>query len=103
MPYGILGFAAAAVLGHVWLGLALFAAAFLNRIVESWVIGWGITRDPIARSLWLYPLRDLLGFFVWGASYLGRYRAVWRNVQYDLTTDGRVVLRGGQPQSQTPK
>ncbi len=103
MPYGILGFISAAILGRVWLGVALLAAAFVNRVIESWAIGWGVTRDPAARSLWLYPLRDLLGFFVWCASYLGRYRAVWRNVQYELTTDGRVVLRGGQPQGQTPK
>jgi ceramide glucosyltransferase len=103
MPFGILGCAAAAALGHIWLGLALFFVALANRIIESWVIGWGITRDPAARSFWRYPLRDLLGFFVWCASYLGKYRAVWRNVQYDLTTDGRVVLRGGQPQSETPK
>jgi ceramide glucosyltransferase len=103
MPYGILGFAAAAALGRFWLGIALLAAALLNRIIESYVIGWGVVRDPAARSFWLYPLRDLLGFFVWAASYLGRYRAVWRNVQYDLTTDGRVVPRGGQPQSETPK
>ncbi|HEX4380133.1 MAG TPA: glycosyltransferase, partial [Candidatus Acidoferrum sp.] len=102
MPYGILGFAAAAALGRFWLGIALLAAALLNRIIESYVIGWGVVRDPAARSFWLYPLRDLLGFFVWAASYLGRYRAVWRNVQYDLTTDGRVVPRGGQPQSETP-
>jgi ceramide glucosyltransferase len=103
MPYGILGFASAAAIGHIWLGLVLFFAALANRIIESWVIGWGITRDPAARSLWLYPLRDLLGFFVWCASYLGRYRAVWRNVQYDLTANGRVVPRRGQPQGETPK
>jgi ceramide glucosyltransferase len=103
MPYGILGFISAALPGRVWLGVALFAAAFINRVIESWAIGWGITRDPASRSLWLYPLRDLLGFFVWCASYLGRYRAVWRSVEYDLLTDGRVVLRGGQPQGQTPK
>ena len=103
MPYGILGFAAAAALGHIWLAFALFALALANRIIESWVIGWGITRDPAARLPWLYPLRDLLGFFVWCASYLGRYRAIWRNVPYDLTSDGRIALRGGQPHGQTPK
>jgi ceramide glucosyltransferase len=92
IPYGILGFIAAAVLGHIWLGVALLAAAFGNRIIESFVIGWGITRDRVARSLWLFSLRDLLGFFVWAASYLGRYRAVWRNIQYDLTTDGGAGL-----------
>ena len=103
MPYGILGFLAATMLGHIWFGLGLLLAASANRIIESWVIGWGITRDPDSRSLWRYPLRDLLGFFAWVASYLGRYRAVWRNVQYELTTDGRMTLSGSQPQGQFPK
>ena len=103
MPFGILGFAAAATLGHVWLAVALFVLALANRIIESWVIGWGITGDPEARLPWLYPIRDLLGFLVWCASYMGRYRAIWRNVPYDLTSDGRIALRGGQPQGQTPK
>ncbi len=103
MPFGILGFAAAAALGHVWIGLVLLLAAFANRMIESWVIGWGITRDPASRSLWRYSLRDLLGFFVWCASYLGTPRAIWRNVPYDLTSDGRIALRGNQPQGQTPK
>jgi ceramide glucosyltransferase len=103
MPYGILGFAAAAILGYTWLGLALLIAAIANRVIESWVIGWGVTRDKAARSFWLYPLRDLLGFFIWCASYLGRYRTVWRNIPYDLTADGRIALRDGQPQGQTSK
>ena len=103
MPFGILGFAAGLALGRIWLGIALLALAIANRVIESWAIGWGITRDRASRSLWLYPLRDLLGFFVWCASYLGTPRAIWRNVPYDLTSDGRIALRGGQPQSQTPK
>lgn len=103
MPFGILGFAAALALGYTWLGVGLLAAALANRVIESWAIGWGVTRDRASRSLWLYPLRDLLGFFVWCASYLGTPRAIWRNVPYDLTSDGRIALRGGQPQGQTPK
>jgi ceramide glucosyltransferase len=103
MPFGILGFVAAAALGRVGWGLALLALAFANRVIESWVIGWGVTRDPASRSLWRYPLRDLLGFFVWCASYLGTPRTIWRNVPYDLTSDGRIALRGGQPQGGMPK
>jgi ceramide glucosyltransferase len=103
MPYGVLGFIAALLLGQVWLGVALFALAFANRIIESWVIGWGITRDPASRSMWRYPLRDLLGFFVWCTSYIGGPRTIWRNVPYDLTPDGRIALRGGEPQGQAPK
>lgn len=93
MPYGILGFLAAAAMGHVWAGAGLLGAAIANRMIEALAIGWGVVRDPRARNApWLYPLRDLLGFFVWCASYLSK-RAVWRDSKYELVEGGRIVLR----------
>jgi len=93
MPYGILGLLAGAMTGHWLLGLSLFVAAILNRMIESWTIGWGVVRDPVAfKRAWLYPLRDLLGFAVWCASYLSK-RAVWRDKRYQLVKGGRIVLR----------
>jgi len=92
MPYGILGFIAAAFLGHVSTGIAFLGVAVLNRILESWIVGWGVVRDPVAlRKFWLYPMRDLLGFIVWCASYTAA-RAVWRDSRYELKGD-RIVLR----------
>jgi ceramide glucosyltransferase len=100
MPYGILGFLAAAAMGHGGLGALLLGAAILNRGIEAGAIGWGVVRDPRARSApWLYPLRDLLGFVVWCASYVSR-RAVWRDSRYELVEGGRIVLR---QQSAGPK
>ncbi len=93
MPYGLCGFFAAAAIGQPWLGVGILAAALLNRVIEAWAIGWGVVRDPRAQSApWLYPVRDLLGFFVWCASYLSR-RAVWRDKRYQLVEGGRIVLR----------
>jgi len=93
MPYGILGLLAGALTGHWITGLAFLATAILNRLIESWAIGWGVVRDPVARNqVWLYPLRDLLGFVVWCASYLSK-RAVWRDKRYQLVKGGRIVLR----------
>lgn len=93
MPYGILGFLGAAAMGHAELGALLLGAAILNRGIEAWAIGWGVVRDPRARRApWLHPLRDLLGFFVWCASYLSR-QAVWRDNRYELVEGGRIVLR----------
>ncbi len=93
MPYGLCGFFAAATIGQPWLGAGILAAALLNRAIEAWAIGWGVVRDPRVRSApWLYPVRDLLGFFVWCASYLSR-RAVWRDKRYQLVEGGRIVLR----------
>lgn len=93
MPYGILGLLAGAGTGHWLLGVILFFVALLNRLLESWVIGWGAVRDPRARNyVWLCPLRDMLGFAVWCASYLSK-SAVWRDHRYQLVRGGRIVLR----------
>ena len=91
MPYGILGFAAALLLGHPVIAILLLGAALLNRVVEGWAVGWGVVRDPQAlRAPWLYPIRDLLGFVVWCASYLGT-RSVWGDRHYKLLAEGRIV------------
>jgi ceramide glucosyltransferase len=102
VPYGILGLLAGTLTGHLFLGLGLFAAAIVNRIIESIVIGGGVVRDPRAlRLAWLYPVRDLLGFLVWSASYLN-VEAVWRDKNYQLTKDGKIILRQAAHMGQRP-
>jgi ceramide glucosyltransferase len=92
MPYGLLGFLAAAGLAHWTLATLLLAAAVLNRLAEGWLVGWMVVRDPKVRSApWLYPLRDLLGFVVWFASYL-KLRYVWRDSRFELKGT-RIALR----------
>lgn len=92
MPYGLLGFAAGLFLGMPLLGVAFLVAAVLNRVIESWLVGWGVVRDPVAlKKFWLYPIRDLLGFVVWVASY-SNAKAVWRDSRYELQGD-KIVLR----------
>ncbi|MGA2373916.1 MAG: glycosyltransferase [Candidatus Sulfotelmatobacter sp.] len=92
MPYGLLGFLAAGILGHWRVGALLLAVAVLNRLTEAWLVGWMVVRDPqIRRGPWLYPLRDLLGFLVWFASYLN-LRYVWRDSRFELKGT-RITLR----------
>ncbi|MFZ0770082.1 MAG: bacteriohopanetetrol glucosamine biosynthesis glycosyltransferase HpnI [Candidatus Sulfotelmatobacter sp.] len=92
MPYGLLGFIAAALLGHWGIGMLFLSVAVLNRLVEAWLVGWTVVRDPeIRRAPWLYPLRDLLGFAVWFASYL-KLRYVWRDSRFELKGT-RIALR----------
>jgi ceramide glucosyltransferase len=92
MPYGLLGFFAAALLGHWGIGLLLLGVAVINRLAEAWLVGWIVVRDPRVRSApWLYPLRDLLGFVVWFASYLN-LRYVWRDSRFELKGT-RIALR----------
>jgi len=92
MPYGILGFFAAGLSGHWGIGALLLVVAVLNRLAEAWLVGWMVVRDPqIRRAPWLYPLRDLLGFAVWFASYLN-LRYVWRDSRFELKGT-RIALR----------
>jgi ceramide glucosyltransferase len=92
MPYGLLGFLAAGLLGHWAIGALLLAVAVMNRLTEAWLVGWLVVRDPrIRRAPWLYPLRDLLGFLVWFASYLN-LRYVWRDSRFELKGT-RIALR----------
>jgi ceramide glucosyltransferase len=91
MPFGMLVLLSAGALGHWALGAALFAAAYLNRVVLSMVAGWGVVQDRRALlSAWLYPLRDFMGFVFWCASYSGR-TIVWRGDLYRLEGCGRMV------------
>ena len=92
VPFGLVGLIGAVGL-HQWaVGVGLFAAAYLNRVVLSLVAGWGVVSDRRAlRSAWLYPLRDFMGFVFWCASYTGR-TIVWRGDRYRLEGCGRMVL-----------
>jgi len=92
IPYGLFGLAAGLLLGMPALGWSLLGVAIANRIIESWVSGWRVVRDRVALTqFWLYPLRDLLGFIVWAASYTGA-KTAWRDSRYELRGD-KIVLR----------
>ena len=101
MPFGLLGLAAGIAMGSWTRGLGLLSLAILNRVVQSIFIGWGVLRDR--RSLWfcwLYPVRDLLGFFLWFAGYFGT-EIVWRGEHYQLGAGGKMTRKAG-PLSAAP-
>jgi ceramide glucosyltransferase len=96
VPFGIFGLIGGLLLHRPALGLGLLSWSILNRIIEALVVGWGVTRDiECLRKPWVYPIRDLLGFCVWVASYLGRgFR--WRSGDYEFAEGGRMVVRGSR-------
>jgi ceramide glucosyltransferase len=91
VPFGLLGFAVGWMRGDWKLGLGLLGLAIANCMLQALAVGWGIVRDPRSlTSCWLYPVRDLLGFFLWCASYYGK-EIVWRGERYRLARGGRMV------------
>ncbi len=99
-PYGLLA-AVAALSVHRPLLSALFVAwSWATRVALAVLVGGLVVREPdLWRNALLYPLRDLLGFFFWGASYLGN-RVVWRGEGYDLLRGG--LMRKRSPASISP-
>jgi ceramide glucosyltransferase len=72
-------------------GVELFVMAWLNRMLLALVVGWGIMRDRRALWLcWLYPVRDLMGFGVWAASFFGR-TFFWRGETYRFGAGGKIM------------
>jgi ceramide glucosyltransferase len=91
MPFGLLGLLAGGLMGRWGLGAALLGIALANRLVQAAAIGWGVVRDREAlRFAWLYPLRDLMGFGFWLASYFGN-QIDWRGERYRFEAGGKMV------------
>jgi ceramide glucosyltransferase len=90
VPYGLLALAAAAALGHLRWGLALFAWSIITRLLLAIAAGRGVTGDRSWFGLLvLYPLRDLMGFAFWAASYWGS-RVLWRGRVFELLPGGKM-------------
>lgn len=104
VPFGIIGCLAAAFAGHRGLGIAMLALALGNRILQAFVVGWGVVRDRESlHHCWLYPLRDLLGFVLWAWSFVGGRTIVWRGDRYRLLRGGQMVRAGMTAPPQAPK
>lgn len=90
VPFGLLGVLGGLLSGNYAAGFALLAWACLNGWILCLAVGWGVVRDRNARAAWwLYPLRELLGFVAWCASFVNA-PVVWRNRSYVLQRGGRM-------------
>jgi ceramide glucosyltransferase len=90
MPFGLLAWAAAAWLGHPWWGLALFGWSVATRLALSIAVGRLVVGDGSWFGLLvLYPVRDLMGFGFWAASYVGS-RILWRGRVFELLPGGKM-------------
>ena len=70
------------------LAVVLFGWGWATRVAVAMFVGRLVVREPnLWRNAMLYPLRDLLGFFFWSASYLGN-DVLWRGEVYELLQGG---------------
>jgi len=85
MPYGLLVAVVALAVHRPVLAIFLPVWSWATRVA---LVGGLVVREPdLWRKAMLYPLRGLMGFFFWSASYLGN-EVLWRGEVYEL-------LRGG--------
>ncbi len=87
LPWAI---AAALVAPSAAVGAAFIGAYFVLRFAMAWAVGvWGLHDPVLRRRFWLLPVRDLLSFFVWLASF-GMNRIEWRGSSFTLEK-GRMI------------
>ena len=90
MPFGLFGFFVALAMGHMAWGVAVFAWSVATRLALSVTVGRLVVEDTSWFGLLvLYPLRDLMGFCFWAASY-GSSRILWRGRVFELLPGGRM-------------
>jgi ceramide glucosyltransferase len=90
VPFGLLAWAAAAALRHPWWGLGLFGFSIATRLALAIAVGGLVVEDKSWFGLLvLYPLRDLMGFGFWVASYWSS-QVLWRGRVYELLPGGKM-------------
>jgi ceramide glucosyltransferase len=94
VPFGLLALAACIWLGHSLWGVALLGFAVATRLALAVGVGGLVVGDKSWFGLLvLYPVRDLMGFCFWAASYAGR-RILWRGRVFELLPGGKMRAAG---------
>jgi ceramide glucosyltransferase len=90
VPFGVLGLAWGLLSGHAGAGLLWLLATCANRWLMAAVVLWALEDEQPAKPIFIYPLRDLLGFGVWVASYMGNTTR-YHGGAYSLGPGGRFA------------
>ena len=88
VPFGLLGLAWGVLTGHPAMGALWLLATCVNRWVMAAVVLWAIEDEQAGKPTLIYPMRDLLGFAVWVASYMGSTMQ-YHGGAYSLGVGGR--------------
>jgi ceramide glucosyltransferase len=95
VPFGVMAWAGALLLGFPVLGWCALVGSVLGRSVQAWAVGKYVVQE---RRLWtamiLFPVRDLIGPLIWAMSYANN-RIQWRGEVYELVEGGRMRRAAG--------
>ncbi len=102
MPYGLLAAGVALAFHRPLLGAMLFLWSWATRVALGALVGRLVVAEPkLLRSALLYPVRDLLGFCYWVASYVSN-QVKWRGEVYNLLQDG-FMRNDSRPAEREPE
>jgi ceramide glucosyltransferase len=93
VPFGLLGLVWGLLTGHLLAGLLWLLAMCANRWLMAAGVLWALEDEQAAKPVLIYPVRDLLGFAVWVASYMGA-RMQYHGGRYSIGRDGRYEQAG---------
>ncbi len=73
----------------------MFMVAYaVLRLAGARTVGvWGLRDETARRKWWMLPLRDLLQFAVWVASFFSD-RITWGEEEFKLNANGEMVAIG---------
>jgi ceramide glucosyltransferase len=91
LPWAIAG----AIMSQSAAGALLFIVAYaVLRLAGAGTVGvWGLRDETARRKWWMLPLRDLLQFAVWVASFFSD-RITWGEAEFKLNRNGEMVAIG---------
>ncbi len=88
LPFGLLGLAWGVLAGHPAVGALWLLGTCVNRWAMAATVLWALEDEQAGKPTLIYPLRDLLGFAVWVASYMGSTMQ-YHGGAYSLGAGGR--------------
>lgn len=97
-PFGLLALVGGILAHHALWGAALLGFTLLLKVAQSMLVGGAVVRSRQAvRMALLFPLRDLIGFLLWAASYANN-TLHWHGKIFELEPGGTMRW----PVSHTP-
>ncbi|MGD0097057.1 MAG: glycosyltransferase [Terracidiphilus sp.] len=101
VPFGLLALLGGIIAHHALWGAGLLGFTLLLKFAQSILVGGLVVRSRQAVLLAsLFPLRDLIGFFLWAASYADN-TLHWHGKVFELEPGG--IMRWPASQTTVPK